>query len=48
MADNVSLDRLPERQLADEKVAEYRDSYVELLGFVPPRIQARTDRKSVV
>ncbi len=43
MADNVSLDRLPERQLADEKVEEYRDFYVELLGFVPPRIQARTD-----
>ena len=43
MADNVPLDRLPERQLADEKVEDYRDFYVELLGFVPPRIQARTD-----
>jgi hypothetical protein len=21
----------------------YRDSYTELIGFVPPRIQARTD-----
>ena len=27
----------------DEKIEEYRDFYVELLGFVPPRIQARTD-----
>ena len=43
MADHMSLDRLPERQLADEKVEEYRDFYVGLLGFVPPRIQARTD-----
>ena len=43
MADHAALDRLPERQLADEKVEEYRDFYVELLDFVPPRIQARTD-----
>jgi 4-carboxymuconolactone decarboxylase len=34
---------LPERQIPNEKVEEYRDFYVELLGFVPPRIQARTD-----
>jgi alkylhydroperoxidase/carboxymuconolactone decarboxylase family protein YurZ len=34
---------LPERQISDEQVKEYRDFYVELLGFVPPRIQARTD-----
>ena len=43
MADNVPLDRLPDRQLSDEKVEEYLDFYVGLLGFVPPRIQARTD-----
>jgi 4-carboxymuconolactone decarboxylase len=43
MADNIPLDRLPDRQLSDEKVEEYRDFYVGLLGFVPPRIQARTD-----
>ncbi len=43
MVENASLDRLPDRQLSDEKVKEYRDLYVELLGFVPPRIQARTD-----
>src|SRR5512138_4013475 len=34
---------LPERKIPDGKVEEYRDFYVELLGFVPPRIQARTD-----
>jgi alkylhydroperoxidase/carboxymuconolactone decarboxylase family protein YurZ len=39
MADSV----LPERQIPNEKVEEYRAFYVELLGFVPPRIQARTD-----
>src|SRR6185503_12389770 len=35
--------QLPTRQLPDDKVQEYRDFYVGLLGFVPPRIQARTD-----
>lgn len=40
---NAVLNPLPERQIPDEKVEEYRDFYVELLGFVPPRIQARTD-----
>lgn len=34
---------LPERKIPDEQVNEYRDFYIELLGFVPPRIQARTD-----
>jgi len=34
---------LPERKIPGEKIEEYRDFYVELLGFVPPRIQARTD-----
>jgi len=34
---------LPARQLPDEDLQAYRDFYVELLGFVPPRIQARTD-----
>jgi alkylhydroperoxidase/carboxymuconolactone decarboxylase family protein YurZ len=37
------LDKLPPRQLADDKLQEYRDFYVDLLGFVPPRVQARTD-----
>src|SRR3989337_3989626 len=43
MADMNPLAQLPDRQLPDDKVQEYRDFYVELLGFVPPRIQARTD-----
>ena len=34
---------LPERQIPNEQVEEYRSFYMELLGFVPPRIQARTD-----
>ena len=34
---------LPERQIPDEQVEEYRSFYFDLLGFVPPRIQARTD-----
>ena len=34
---------LPERQIPDEQVEKIRDFYVELLGFVPPRIQSRTD-----
>jgi len=36
-------DNLPERQIPDEQVEEYRGAYIDLLGFVPPRIQARTD-----
>jgi alkylhydroperoxidase/carboxymuconolactone decarboxylase family protein YurZ len=43
MSEPSSSAPLPERQLSDEQVQEYRDFYVELLGFVPPRIQARTD-----
>src|SRR5262245_60570684 len=48
MPDISALDKLPDRQVPDEKVEEYRDFYVELLGFVPPRIQARTDLLSRV
>ena len=43
MAETTSRAKLPERQLSDDTLEEYRDVYVELLGFVPPRIQARTD-----
>jgi len=43
MTETSSLDNLPERQIPDEQVEQVRDFYVELLGFVPPRIQARTD-----
>src|ERR687886_2480621 len=34
---------LPELQIDPAQLQEYRDFYTELLGFVPPRIQARTD-----
>jgi 4-carboxymuconolactone decarboxylase len=43
MTDTPSPSSLPERKLPDETLEKYRDFYVELLGFVPPRIQARTD-----
>ncbi len=43
MGDTSLLSKLPDRQLDDAKVQEYRDFYIDLLGFVPPRIQARTD-----
>ena len=34
---------IPDRQISDEKVEEYRAFYDELIGFLPPRIRARTD-----
>lgn len=34
---------LPERQIDDSAVEAYRSFYRELIGFVPPRIAARTD-----
>jgi alkylhydroperoxidase/carboxymuconolactone decarboxylase family protein YurZ len=43
MTESSAHESLPERKIPDEQVEAYRDIYVELLGFVPPRIQARTD-----
>jgi alkylhydroperoxidase/carboxymuconolactone decarboxylase family protein YurZ len=43
MSEPSSSAHLPERRITDEQVEEYRNFYIELLGFVPPRIQARTD-----
>lgn len=43
MTGSSPLAPLPDRQLSEDKVQEYRDSYVELFGFVPPRVQARAD-----
>lgn len=40
---STSREPLPEIQIDPARLQEYRDFYVELLGFVPPRIQARTD-----
>lgn len=34
---------LPERRINDAEVEAYREVYRDLIGFVPPRIQARTD-----
>lgn len=41
MSENSS--KLPERRIPEEQLEEYRNFYIDLLGFVPPRIQARTD-----
>ena len=43
MSEYSSSASLPQRKIPDEKIEEYRAVYVDLLGFVPPRIQARTD-----
>lgn len=45
MPDNPPI---PDRQISDEQVEAYRSVYKELIGFVPPRIQARTDLLSRV
>ena len=34
---------LPDPQMSAEELDALRQRYVELIGFVPPRIQARTD-----
>ena len=34
---------LPDRRIGNDRVEEYRAIYRELIGFVPPRIVARTD-----
>ena len=34
---------LPERRIDEATLGAYRDFYTELIGFVPPRIQARTE-----
>lgn len=43
MSDHDEGSPLPERRIADAEVEAYRRVYEELIGFVPPRIQARTD-----
>ena len=37
------MEPMPDVQISAEQLQEYRDFYTELIGFVPPRIQARTD-----
>jgi alkylhydroperoxidase/carboxymuconolactone decarboxylase family protein YurZ len=39
----VANEPFPSLQIDDSALAAYREPYSELIGFVPPRIQARTD-----
>ena len=39
----MTREPLPDVQISAEALQEYRDFYTTLIGFVPPRIQARTD-----
>jgi alkylhydroperoxidase/carboxymuconolactone decarboxylase family protein YurZ len=39
----MNREPLPDRQIDDSHVEAYRAFYRELIGFVPPRIAARTD-----
>lgn len=39
----MSRDSLPESRINPEELEEIRSIYVDLIGFVPPRIEARTD-----
>src|ERR671932_445355 len=43
MSDAENGGVLPKPKIDQPEVEEYRRIYEELLGFVPPRIQARTD-----
>jgi 4-carboxymuconolactone decarboxylase len=43
MSQNESERKLPELQMDPAELEQLRSRYVELIGFVPPRIQARTD-----
>lgn len=40
------MDRLPDPQISTQELEAYRDVYRDLIGFLPPRIQARTDMLS--
>ena len=43
MSQNDGKEKLPELQMDAREIEALRQRYTELLGFVPPRIQARTD-----
>lgn len=43
MSQNHEENPLPAFQMSEEEVEALRQRYVDLIGFVPPRIQARTD-----
>ncbi len=40
---NAGGDGLPDPKISAEDLEELRSVYVDLIGFVPPRIEARTD-----
>jgi 4-carboxymuconolactone decarboxylase len=46
MAATEQSSTMPEHQMDADVLQQIRDKYVELLGFVPPRIQARTEMGS--
>ncbi len=43
MAESVHFAKFPDHRLSADQIQKYRAPYTQLLGFVPPRIQARTD-----
>ena len=43
MSQSDGKEKLPDFQMDAQEVEALRQRYVDLLGFVPPRIQARTD-----
>ena len=43
MSQNEDERKLPELQMEPTELEQLRSHYVDLIGFVPPRIQARTD-----
>jgi len=43
MSQTEGENQLPDLQMDQAELEELRRRYVELIGFVPPRIQARTD-----
>ncbi|HVB72847.1 MAG TPA: carboxymuconolactone decarboxylase family protein [Ktedonobacteraceae bacterium] len=43
MSQTDGENKLPDLQMDPAKLEELRSRYVELIGFVPPRIAARTD-----
>jgi len=43
MSQNGGERKLPEFQMDPTEIEQLRQRYIDLIGFVPPRIQARTD-----
>jgi 4-carboxymuconolactone decarboxylase len=43
MSQTEGENTLPDLQLSEAEIEKMRQRYVELIGFVPPRIQTRTD-----